>query len=111
MAIETWGAANNATRHRRAKPTISTTKHQQDRVREAGLTPLQQDMVSLRLDPLRPMRDTSQLISVVRRKWPPGPEPDDLRPRGWGWAQAQAYARLSAYLAEQQHQFRPRPRR
>ena len=65
------------------------------------LTPFQRDLVTLRLDPLRPnINGIRELVYLVGKKWPG--RGGDSRPLGWGWEQAQAYSRVHKYLCSQQ---------
>lgn len=92
MAIETWGAASTARPRRRPEPVADQ------------LTPYQQDLLTLRLDPARPkLNGTQELVYLIGKKWP-GHGGDDHRPKGWGWEQAQAYGRVFRHLQQQKQQ-------
>lgn len=62
---------------------------------------LQQDLVTLRLDPQRPnLNGVRELVYLVGKKWPSrGSAPG---PFGWGWEQAHAYSRIHEHLRSQQ---------
>ena len=92
MAIETWGAASAARPRRRPEPVVKE------------LTPFQQDLLTLRLDPARPqLESTRELSRLIGKHWP-GHCGDDHRPKGWGWEQVQAYRRVFRRIQRQQQQ-------
>ena len=92
MAIETWGAATTARPLRHPEPVVDQ------------LTPFQEDLLILRLDPHRPnLNSTRELVYLIGKKWP-GHGDGDHRPKGWGWEQAQAYRRVFRRIQRQQQQ-------
>ena len=68
------------------------------------LTPFQQDLVTLRLDPTRPkLKGARELNYLIGKKKWPGHGGDDHRPQGWGWKQVQAYGQVFRHLQQKQH--------
>lgn len=66
---------------------------------------LQQDLITLRLDPRRPNIDgPRELFKLIGRKWPG--RGDDPRPFGWGWEQVHAYSRVHGHLIDQERRSR-----